>query len=210
MMLKGILLLSIGCLMSIKSWTQEIEPIVSDTTVTWYQQVDWTNLGINGQISRQSALTPGGRQLGGWVSAGLFIKKWNGGVFISTYEDSYFQTIIFPNQFSLNYLYGGIYAGYTLLQKRWVQVNITGAVGKGDVIWERTTTFENYYRDIFNMYHLMLDIESTPIRFIRPIIQVGYRWMSPIDLPLLTSVDFTGLSVIFGVRLALYTHRPNP
>jgi hypothetical protein len=187
-------------------WAQEID--ISDTDSIderWLHHIDWTDMGINAQIGRQQSNTPAGRQMGAWVSAGLDIKKYQIGVFMATYEETYQQTIIFPNEFVMNYLYGGYYAGYTWIQNRWFQSSVTFAYGKGDLIWERSTTFENYFRDTFSMTQAFIDIETTPIRFIRPILLVGYRKMSRIDMPLLHQNDFNGLTIAFGIRFGFYT-----
>ncbi|MFZ9046167.1 MAG: hypothetical protein ACO2ZZ_09875 [Cyclobacteriaceae bacterium] len=184
--------------------TKEPDSVV----VKWHESVDWTNLGLNAQIGRHYSPTPGGMQEGAWLSSGLFVKRWQAGVFISTYEETYQQMLIFPNQFDLNYLYSGCYLGYTFLQNRWFQSNLTLSIGRGDVLWERALTFENYFRDTFTMIHYMLEIEGTPIRFIRPLVQFSYRKMSSIQLPEIENKQFSGLSVIAGVRFGLYTKRP--
>lgn len=207
-MIRGLLLFLIFYTATVIAAAQEASTASDSLDLPkWHEKVDWSDIGISLQISRQLAPTPPGRQLGGWVSSGLAIKRWQGGVFISTYEEDYREIIIFPNEFEMNYLYGGYFLSYRFIQNRWFQSNLTAAYGRGDVLWERSTTFENYYRDAFSMYHLMLDLEATPIRFIRPIAQLGYRKMSPISMPLISASDFSGLSIIFGVRIGFYTKR---
>ena len=166
------------------------------------------NLGAYMQVGRLFAPSPGGLQQNIWIAGGVFIKRFQLGAFIAPYDDTYLGVIIFPAEFSLNYLYGGGYLGYTILQNKLVDFSATAAVGQGDLIWETTTSFENYFRDEFTMTHIILDIELVPVRFVRPIIQVGYRHMSEIDIPKTSASDFTGLTVAAGLRVGYYTKRP--
>jgi hypothetical protein len=192
------------------SLAQEVAEDSVEVQPRWYQNMDWTNLGVYAQADRQYAPTPAGQQLGIRLGTGLQIKRWNFDAFVTTYEDNYSQIIIFPNHFDMSYLYGGFALGFALLQNRWYQVNLNTAFGKGDILWEHSLTYENYFRDTFNMYHAGVEIEATPIRFIRPHVQVGYRKMSEINIPLLNHQDFTGLCLRFGLKIGVYTKRSLP
>ena len=194
----------------LKSFAQDTTYVRSDSLTektTKTSNPKWMNLGIYGQAAKLIAPTPGGLQQNFWIAGGVFFKRWQAGIFLSPYDDGYYEVIIFPNEFSLNYLYGGGYLGYTIYQNKWLDLTTSIALGRGDIIWEITSTFENYFRDEYNMTHLQLEADFARLRFLRPTLSIGYRQMSTIRMPRTNASDFSGFTATIGLRLGAYTKR---
>ncbi|MFT4736694.1 MAG: hypothetical protein ACI8QD_002026 [Cyclobacteriaceae bacterium] len=201
----GLMLLLVGC--SFLGHAQEENELPQDTISSEIKTTTsiLTNVGVGFQWLTQLTPTPGGRQSGTNLSAFLYFDRWIAGAYVAIYNDEYTRTLIFPNDFSMNYLHGGIYIGYTFIQQKHISLSGTASYGAGDIIWERSSTFEDIFRDDFRMGQVALELEVTSLRFIRPMVQIGYRTMNTINLPELDENDFGGFTFSAGVKIGFYT-----
>lgn len=138
-------------------------------------------------------------------TAGIQWRRWDLSGFVSIYEGNYGESLIFPNDFSINYLYAGGNLAYRLSLKRYWELYAVMSVGHGDMIWENANTFEDLFRDKFYVSHLKLRAELTPFKFIRVFGAAGYMKMTGLEITNLNNSDFSGFTATLGIKAGFYS-----
>lgn len=137
-------------------------------------------------------------------SIGICYKRLNLGIFKTSYEDGYEQIVIFPNQFKLNYTYGGGYAGIHFYRGKILEGTFLMNVGRGDMIWKFASSGEAIFRDEFMVYEPELHFTLVPIKYVKLFLFIGYRTIGDLNLSGVSASQFDGASFGAGLRIGLY------
>ncbi len=121
-----------------------------------------------------------------------------------SYQGNYSHRLIFPNEFRINYLYGSGAVGLRFINNRWIELSSLLTVGNGDMLWERSSNFENLFSDKFWIIKPEIRLEITPAKFTRVITGVGYQYMQGLELSQLENSDFSGLFIQIGLKIGYY------
>jgi hypothetical protein len=121
-----------------------------------------------------------------------------------SYQGNYSKRLIFPNEFQINYLYGSGAIGFRFINKRWIELSSVLTVGNGDMLWERSTNFENLFSDKFWIVKPEIRLEVTPTKFTRVFTGIGYQSMQGLELSQLQNSDFSGAFIQIGLKLGYY------
>lgn len=155
-------------------------------------------------LGTEAAPAPEGTAPSLQLQFGAEFKKFHFGFVFSDYDGNYEQRLIFPNQFSLLYRHGGAYLGRRIWSSNLFRINGLIQWSHGDVVWQRVSTREGVFRDKMTLWQPTLQLEVNPEFLVAGYINVGYRQMTGLDLPQLSTDDFSGLTVQFGIRLGLF------
>ncbi len=177
--------------------TLQIEP---EPKTGFWQNVTSLYIGLG----TEAADTPDGVEPSVQLQLGAEYKKIHFGFTALDYVGEYQQRLIFPNQFSMLYRHGGAYVGYDIFRTNFVHVNGLLQFTHGDVVWQRVSTGEDVFRDKMTIWQPTLQLELNPGFLLSGYVNVGYRQVNGLELPRISSEDFSGLVVQFGIRLGLF------
>ena len=155
----------------------------------------------------EASPTPDGIEPHVQLQLGAEYKKFHLGLTYLDYIGEYRQLLIFPNEFSMLYRHGGFYVGRDLFSTGFIHVNAILQWSHGDVVWQRAATSEDIFRDKLTVWQPSLQLELNAGFPLSGYVNVGYRQVSGLELPRITSEDLSGLVVQFGVRVGLFRMR---
>ena len=155
-------------------------------------------------VGTEAAPTPAGIEPSLQWQLGGSYKKWHIGFVFTDYLGVYEQRLIFPNQFSMLYRHGGVFLGREIWRSNFFRIHGLIQWSHGDVVWQRNSTGEDVFRDKMTIWQPGLQLEINPEFLASGYVNVGYRQVSTLELPDLSSEDFSGLVVQFGVRIGLF------
>lgn len=138
------------------------------------------------------------------MEAGGYLRSIIAGTFLVVFDGEYTESVIFPNTFRINYLYGGGYVGYRFVINPEMVITSKIQLARGDMIWERTGNFQNVFRDEMMVYQPHLQFEYSPLRFMGITAGAGYRLVSDLSLPDITSADFSGWYMGAGIKIGYF------
>jgi len=197
-----------------KYYLQDSTPVASDSTIIKKDSIQFNfeeaflftdySWGVYVGITSSTSPNPGGFEnvisfLGGLQYKFLLIEA---GLY--SYQGNYSKRLIFPNEFRINYLYGSGALGFRFINSRWVELSSLLTVGNGDMLWERSTNFENLFSDKFWIIKPEIRLEITPTKFTRIFTGVGYQSMQGLELSQLENSDFSGVFIQIGLKLGYY------
>ncbi|MDW3193234.1 MAG: hypothetical protein R8G66_12750 [Cytophagales bacterium] len=200
--MKQFSILWILLLASFISLAQETDTLQTETEVKegfWY---DITSLYVG--VGVEAAPTTDGTEPSVQLQLGAEYKKFHVGFTMLDYVGEYQQRLIFPNQFDMLYRHGGVYIGRDIWRTNLIHINALLQWSHGDVVWQRNSTGEDVFRDKMTIWQPTLQLELNPELLIAGYVNVGYRQVNGLELPRITSDDFSGLVIQFGVRLGLF------
>lgn len=163
---------------------------------------DITSLYVG--LGTEAAPTPDGTEPSIQLQFGTEYKKFHLGLTLIDYVGEYQQRLIFPNQFSMLYRHGGVYMGRDIWRSNLIHINALIQFSHGDVVWQRVSTGEDVFRDKMTIWQPTLQAEINPGFLVSGYVNIGYRQVNGLELPQISSEDFSGLVVQFGVRLGLF------
>lgn len=181
---------------------QETDTLQTETELKEGFWQDVTSLYIG--LGTEAAPTTDGIEPSIQFQLGAEYKKLHLGFTFLDYAGEYQQRLIFPNEFSMLYRHGGVYIGRDIWRTNLIHINGLIQWTHGDVVWERNSTGEDVFRDKMTIWQPTLQVEVNPEFLIGGYVNVGYRQVNGLELPRITSEDFSGLVVQFGVRIGLF------
>ncbi|MEM6807511.1 MAG: hypothetical protein AAF696_39300, partial [Bacteroidota bacterium] len=152
-------------------------------------------------------LVPNPDGLGAMNLLGFGIKydRIEGGFFMSDFDETIERRLIFPNVFALDYRHGGGFISYDLLSPNdYLTVSGHAIFQRGDMVWRRVDTGEDFLRATFNLYQFGFKVESPVLRYVRPGISLGYQGISDFQLTGVSKEDFSGLFIGFTVKIGYF------
>ena len=138
------------------------------------------------------------------IGFGLSYRRVSGGVFLSTFKGHYEKTLVFPNKFELEYMFGGGYLGMQVLRINQFEVDLRLNYGHGDMIWERTDSRADFSRDEFDLIKPEIQISGVPFRYLKLFITSGYRKIYNLSLTGTDSGEFSGFTAGFGLKAGYF------
>ena len=157
----------------------------------------------------EGAPTPDGTEPSIQFQIGAEYKKFQFGLTYLDYQGEYQQKLIFPNDFSMLYRHAGVYVGRNLWQTNLIKISAQVQWSHGDVVWKRTGNAEDVFRDKMTIWQPALQVEVDPAPLVSVYANVGYRQVNGLDLPKISSPDFSGLAFQFGIRVGLFRKEKN-
>lgn len=147
---------------------------------------------------------PSGLSDVGMIGVGIKYDRLEAGFIMGTFMGTIQRRIVFPNPFSLDYEHGGGFLSYSMLNREWFAISLETVFQRGDMIWERLDTGEDFLRDTFNIYQFGIKLETGYLRYLRPNITMGYQVMSDIQLASVTKQDFSGFYIGIGLKVGYF------
>ncbi len=180
---------------------QELDTLTVDTV----EVLPKNKTGVFFFVGSEFGPSPSGLISQGSIGAGIKYNKVEVGYKATVYEsDGLRRRLIFPNQFDLIYGQAGVYAGYALVDKKWYHLSAIGSWQIGDMIWEQADNKNDLFRETINTWQVGLKVESPIIRYLRPVLVVGFQTMSNFSLPGVSKEDFTGIFLALNVKLGYF------
>ena len=170
------------------------------------EQTYWQSLdkGVYLDLSLLSTPHPESKGLAFESKVGLSLGLFNFGVFRNRNQSAYKKTLIFPNQFNLDYIYGGVFLGVKVFQSAHFEAQVQGNYGKGDMTWTQDGESDVFFRDEFELIHPSVKISYLPFKFMNVYVQGGIRIMRELELSGVQNEDFSGLCFGLGLSIGLY------
>ena len=144
-----------------------------------------------------------GLNLGGGASI-VYLEQFYAGFYGVVFLGDFESRLIFPNQFSLNYSHAGLWAGYKTRMDRNFQFIADLKTGEGKIFWERNDNYYNMFEDyaLFIIPSLGADLEL--LQFMALHAEIGYRSVHGMDIPQFSDADFSGINVLFMLKIGLF------
>lgn len=200
----GLLLFSISARSQAKAEQDTTQVAEQDTVIAPQKPVK--NLATDFFLEARVEGVPGlgKRNFSQHFGIGLNYKRLTLGVYQNLALGSTSRTLIFPNAFDLKYAFGGVYLGLEVVKSGPVTGSVLMNYGHGDMIWERSTTGDDFLRDTFHMIKPEVRIAYQPIRFFRVYALGGYRTFLDLDLNGVEQSDFSGITFALGIQLGYF------
>lgn len=144
------------------------------------------------------------------VGVGVRYDKMEAGFTISTYGTRYERRLIFPNVFNLLYRHGGAYFSYRIFETDNLGFAPFGSFQVGDMVWERTSSGDDFLRDEFNLFQIGVKIDFPLLQqfeymeYARPEVMLGYQTVNNLELAGVSNLDFSGFFIGFNVKLGYF------
>jgi len=138
------------------------------------------------------------------VSLGVSFKRLLLGFSANEYKGEYQKTVVFPNDYRLNYGYGGTYIGVHAIRKEPFELDFRLNYRWGDMLWERESTNSTFVRDKFQIIEPEIQLVYVPITYIKLFVSGSYKYVQNLNLVSINPKDFEGFSYGFGVRIGFY------
>lgn len=121
-------------------------------------------------------------------------------VFLGDYE----SRLIFPNRFSFNYSHAGLWAGYKTRMARNFQFTADLKAGEGKIFWERNDNHYSMFEDYALFITPSVGVDLELLQFMALHGEVGYRSVYGMDIPKFSDSDFSGINVLFMLKIGLF------
>ncbi len=200
--MKQVFILIMFLFASLLGLAQEADTLHTEAELKKGFWQDVTSLYVG--VGTEAAPSPDGTEPSVQYQLGMEYKKFHFGLTMIDYVGEYEQRLIFPNQFSMRYRHGGVYLGRDIWRSNLIHINGLIQLSHGDVVWQRSGTGEDVFRDKMTVWQPTLQVEINPEYIVAGYVNIGYRQVNGLELPRITSEDFSGLVVQFGLRLGLF------
>lgn len=180
---------------------QELDSVMVDSIIV---EEPKDLFGIYLSLGTTQTPDPVGSSSLGTFDVGIRYKNFESSFVFAAYEDGYQSRIIFPNDFDLLYAYGGGTFAYYLLNSQYYSVAPFVGIYSGDMVWERSDSKEDVFRDKFGLLQIGLKVESPFLRFIRPEFRIGYQAITNLELTGLNNKDFSGIFIGLNVKVGYF------
>jgi len=147
------------------------------------------DLSISSTVAGASILINGHYEVG-------FFGTWN-------ISGDLVQQIIFPNDYDMNYIYGGLVVGYRSKSIGSFNFFLESRFGHGEVIWEELETGRNVLSDKMYTFEPQIGVDYSPIKFAKINVFAGYRIMNGLEIVNLTNSDFNGIRYGFLLKIGI-------
>ncbi|RED97442.1 hypothetical protein [Marinoscillum furvescens] len=198
-----IVLIVLGLLAYQLTNAQDTDSLTHATdTLSWLDDVP-ESLGI--KLGMQVMMSPSMQQyrLSSEFWMGIAFKGITGGFFRHQFNGEVNRTLIFPNEFTFTYEYGGGYLNGPFFRTKSVDINGQLNIGFGDATWKRQDSQQVFERDRFWTVHPQLLVYYKPIRGINVCTGIGYRYMNNLEMVNVQNNDLTGFTASLGLMLVL-------
>ncbi|MEO9483834.1 MAG: hypothetical protein ABJG47_10330 [Ekhidna sp.] len=189
--------------------TQELDTAVLDTTgiiAIDTAEVEppayYLGVYLEGGVSYEASI-PGNNFLS-FVGVGVQYEKWLISFNRYDFQGEVQSLIVFPNDFKLNYRYGGINIGRQLYQSSMVDLMLNAGYFKGDMTWRNLEDGQDFLRDEFDLVKINLKVEMGRFRYAKPHIVIGYQQMRNLNLAKVAGDNFSGLFFAAGIRIGYF------
>ncbi len=122
----------------------------------------------------------------------------------SDFNGSIQRRLVFPNTFVLEYRFGGGFLSYDVLRSGYFLGSVNLSYKRGDMVWKRLDSGEDFLRTTFNAYQVGVRMETTYLRYLRPGVTIGYQRLFNFQLTNLSREDFSGLFFGFNVKIGYF------
>lgn len=160
--------------------------------------------GIFGEAYMENVPSPGGRELANRIGVGVEYQRFILGIYQSMYLGEFSQTLIFPNDFDLNYMHGGFFLGRRLYTRNYLDADLRLSYGRGDMLWKRSDSGAGFIRDKITSLRMEAMISFIPIRFIKLFGVLGYNRYRGVSLKSVNEDDFSGLTIGLGIKVGYF------
>lgn len=182
-------------------WAQSADSTLHQKdTVSWLEKLPET-LGVEFGYQKMLAPTDDDYDQSAELAIGATYRAIGVGFFYHGFEGEIKRRLVFPNDFSLSYAYGGGYLYYDLFRKRWIGTRIQMAVGSGDATWSRSETNEPFERDRFGVVYPHIQAHFSPFEILSIYTAVGYRKIIDLQMNELDPESLSGFTIGIGMMV---------
>lgn len=140
----------------------------------------------------------------GWGASAVYKEQFHLGLYGVFFAGNYQKRLIFPNEFRLMYYHFGLWMGYKTRFDKPFQFTADVRIGEGKVFWERIDNFYNMFEDQALFVQPSLGVDVKVLRYAALHADLGYRKVTALDLPEVSSESFSGVSFNLMIKLGLF------
>jgi hypothetical protein len=109
--------------------------------------------------------------------------------------------LIFPNNFDLNMIHGGLQLGYSLPIYGNISLGLESRLGIGEIIASYEGMGDGIYKTPIKVYQLGLGCDYRFFRFLKANVGVGYRQFGKVALSEIDQSDLSSLYASFSLKI---------
>jgi len=144
----------------------------------------------------------------------IFKNNWMIGAQFTSLSADIQRMVIFPNNFSLSYMHGGFHVGYRTHLRKFFDVMFLQKVSFGEMYWEplapeileTLVPQEILLASRFTMIQPTIGIDLNLSRYLKFHGNLGYRFVSGLDLAEAPAEDFSGPVFQLGLKVGLFNY----
>lgn len=119
-------------------------------------------------------------------------------------QSDIYSTLIFPNSFLFESRHGAGFLGLRVVKTKFVHGEMRLNIGKGDAVWQRKSTGEDFIRDEFDLLEPEVIISVTPFKYLHLMINAGYRKVKDLEIARADNDDLSGITFGVGVKIGFF------
>lgn len=200
------IIMTAGCLLSSAQDTlsRDSTHVATDTLQKPEKPVKEFHGGIYLEAGVESVPGMGKRNFSQQFGVGVMYEFVSIGIYQNLALGKTSRTLVFPNDFDLIYGYGGAYVGFRIVKTRMLSGTIRMNYGRGDMVWERADTKEDFTRDTYHLVKPEIQISVIPVKFVKGFVMVGYRQFYDLKLANIANKDFSGVTFAVGIQVGYF------